>query len=65
MPDPLPDKNWGKNRFTPEDCQDENRGNFGKMPDVKIRIKIRVLGGCLSHVRMTTNLGELLSAAEE
>ena len=44
MPDPLPDKNWGKNRFTPEDCQDENRGNFGKMPDVKSGLKSEFSG---------------------
>jgi hypothetical protein len=56
MADPLPDKNWGKKNLTPQVCPDENLGNFGKMPGVKIRMKIGIFGGRLSNVRMKTDL---------
>ena len=56
MGDPLPDKNWGKKNFTPQVCPDENRDDFGKMPGVKIRMKVGGFGGRLSNVRMKIDL---------
>jgi hypothetical protein len=56
MPDLRPDKNGGKKFFNPQVCPDKKRANFGKMPDVKIRMKIAAVGERLRFFRIKSDL---------
>ena len=57
MADLRPDKNWGENFLNPQVYPDKKWANFGKMPDVKIRMKIADVGGRLRIFRIKIDLG--------